>query len=130
MVQKQLSTTIISMLADAKEQERYSQFGSDVSETTRGIIDMGRILRFMLNQNEVQHMPVDVQAVLLSLVLTSFTNGKNVTFIRKNYEKINEVVTSEAFADVRSAVFKEVEFDTFIATVEKHVKYIDEVCQQ
>jgi len=130
MVQKQLSTTIVSALAEAKEQERYSQFGSDVSESTQSVIDMGRIFRFLLDQDEELHVSVEVQAVLLTLVLTSFTSGKDVSFFRKNIASISEIAHSDELATVRDAVHTEQDFNTFLAEMEKQVNKFQKACQQ
>ena len=50
LVQKQLSTTLVTILADAREQERFTQFGSQVSAATQNVLTTGAIVRLLLNQ--------------------------------------------------------------------------------
>ncbi len=121
VIQKQLATSITTLLADAKEQERFTQFGSELSEASRTILAMGSVLRLLMNQNEGERLPVDVQVVLLALVFTSFSTGKDATFFSKNLHPILEYVRSDACVSVRDLVSKERDLNKFLAKVEHEV---------
>lgn len=129
IVQKQLSTAIATLLADAKEQEKYTQFGTQVSETTQNVIKMGASLRMLLNQSEEEHLDIETQAVLLSLVFTSFSSDKDATFFSQKYDQLSKGIQKEReFRELRSSVREEKSFDQFLAKVEKHIPSVAKLC--
>jgi F-type H+-transporting ATPase subunit alpha len=130
IVQKQLSTAVTALLADAKEQEKYTQFGTQVSETTQQIINMGESIRVFLNQSEQDNIDLATQAVLLTLVFTSISSGRDAEFFLKNYDALSEAVqNSNVFSELRKKVFALKSFDEFVAVMEKHVPNFLKVCQ-
>lgn len=129
IVQKQLSTAIVSLLADAKEQERYTQFGTQVSESTQGMINMGASMRVLLNQNEHERLPVETQTILLSLVFTSFSSEKDTAFFSKNYKVLSQAITEKKeFATLRQSVHTEKSFDQFLGAMEKQLPNFKKAC--
>jgi len=129
IVQKQLSTAIVSLLADAKEQERYTQFGTQVSESTQGIISMGASMRVLLNQNENESLPIETQTILLSLVFTSFSSEKDAAFFSKNHAVLSRAITeNKEFVALRKSVRTEKSFDQFLGSMEKQLPYFKKVC--
>jgi F-type H+/Na+-transporting ATPase subunit alpha len=121
MIQKQLATSITTLLADAKEQERFTQFGSELSEASRTILAMGSIMRLLMNQEEDNRLPADVQSVLLALVFTSFSTGKDAPFFSKFRHNIIEHITSDACVATRGMVTTEKDLGTFLSAVEHDV---------
>ncbi len=131
VVQKQLSTAIISLLAEAKVQEKYTQFGTQVSESTQGIINMGSSIRILLNQNEQDRLDVETQAIVLSLVFTSLSTGKEPVFFEKNYTTLsNAVMNKKEFSTLREQVHKSKSFEQFISTMEKHIPLFSKLCHK
>jgi F-type H+-transporting ATPase subunit alpha len=131
IVQKQLSTAIVTLLADAKEQERYTQFGTQVSDSTQSIINMGASIRSLLNQVENERLDIEVQAILLSLVFTSMSTGRDYSFFVKNYKNLTEAVTSQKeFASIKKEVKSEKNFDQFLSRLEKLVPTFNKVCHE
>lgn len=129
IVQKQLSTAITALLSDAKEQEKYTQFGTQVSETTQNVITMGKSIKVLLNQSEKDNVDTKTQAVLLSLVFTSMSSNREPHFFSDNYEIfINAIEKRKAFSVLRKKVDELESLDTFIATVEKHVPALTKIC--
>jgi len=129
IVQKQLSTAIVSLLADAKEQERYTQFGTQVSESTQGIISMGASMRVLLNQNENESLSIETQTILLSLVFTSFSSEKDAAFFSKNHAVLSRAITeNKEFVALRKSVRTEKSFDHFLGSMEKQLPYFKKVC--
>jgi F-type H+/Na+-transporting ATPase subunit alpha len=130
IVQKQLSTAIVSLLADAKEQERYTQFGTQVSESTQSVIKMGASLRALLNQSETERLSIEVQAILLSLVFTSLSTDNDATFFVKNYQDLSKFIASDkSLAPLRKRVHTEESFDSFLAAVEKQSASFTKICR-
>ncbi len=131
VVQKQLSTAIGSLLADMKEQEHYTQFGTQVSESTQSVISMGTIMRSLLNQNENENIDVVTQVILLSLVFTSFSTGKEAPYFKKNYTVLKQAIQEgKELASLRKSVQKEESLDTFLAVLEKKVPEIAKLCRE
>lgn len=129
VVQKQLSTAIVSLLADAKEQERYTQFGTQISESTQSIIKMGASVRLLLNQAEEDRLDMETQTIILSLVFTSLSTGKDTEFFSKNYKVLSDAVKQKKdFAKLRESVFKEKNFDDFLGVMEKNIPKFMKIC--
>lgn len=129
-VQKQLSTTITKLLADAREQERFTQFGSQVSAATQNVLTMGSITRFLLNQNTDDRIPLEVQAVLLSLILTTFSDGKTLDFFRTNRKALIDTIGSDVCADVRRQVTTATDFAAFLKLVEGMAPTFEKACHK
>lgn len=121
MIQKQLATSITTLLADAKEQERFTQFGSELSEASRTVLAMGSIMRLLMDQDEDDRLPADVQSILLALVFTSFSTDKDAAFFSKHRHSIIEHIASDACASTRSMVATEKDMGTFLSAVEHDV---------
>lgn len=131
VVQKQLSTAIMSLLSDAKEQERYTQFGTQVSESTQSIINMGASMRALLNQVETERLDFETQAILLSLVFTSMSSGRDSAFFKKHYTTLCKALeTQKEFKELRESVKKEKNFDQFLAILEKQVPIFNKLCRE
>lgn len=130
MVQKQLSTTIVTLLAEAKEQERFMQFGSQVSDATRATIDMGRNVSEWLKQKDTERLSIETQVLLFALLFTSFSTGKDTHFFVSNRERLcNAIDTSVEIRDLRSKVQTETSFDNLLRLLEKQVPFFTAVCQ-
>jgi F-type H+-transporting ATPase subunit alpha len=130
MVQKQLSTTLTTLLADAKAQERFTQFSSQVSEATKNIITMGSIIRLLLNQNTDHRLEVETQAILLALVLTTFVDNKDTPFFRANVGKLCACIASPECDDLREMVRSEKDFSKFLQAVEQKGPVFEKACHK
>lgn len=129
-IQKQLSTTIATLLADAREQERFAQFGSQVSEATQTILTNGAIVRFLLNQAIGNRIAADVQAIVLSLVLTTFSDKKNLEFFRNHRSQIVACAEGDGCTQLREQVFTGKDFGEFLASVEKSAQLFEDACRK
>ncbi len=131
MVQKQLSTAIISLLSDAKEQEKYMQFGTQVSESTQSIISMSASVRALLNQKETECLDVETQAILLSLVFTSMSSKRDAGFFSKNFDTLKKAIeTDKKFKELKESVFSEKGFQEYLSILEKRVPELNKLCQE
>ncbi|MBP9760490.1 MAG: hypothetical protein KBD24_03970 [Candidatus Pacebacteria bacterium] len=130
VVQKQLSTSVTALLADAKEQERFVQFGTQVADSSRTMITMGRILRVLLDQDETDHLDCEVQSVLLALVFTTFANGKDESFFRtQRHVLANAIMNEPVFTHVRELATTANDLDSFLKEIEKKVAAFAKICQ-
>jgi F-type H+-transporting ATPase subunit alpha len=131
VVQKQLSTAIVTLLADANEQVKYTQFGTQVSESTQSIIKMGNAMRQLLNQEEGENVDIETQTIILSLVFTSMSTGKAVNYFSKNYTALKKaLVEKKEFRTLREKVHTEKSFDDFLNTMEKQISEFTKICQE
>lgn len=129
VVQKQLSTAISSLLAEMKEQERFTQFGTQMSEGAQETIKMGQTLRVLLSQNEHEYLAPEVQAVLLGLVFTTFSDQHDATFFRKYSGKMIEIIQTAKLEPVRALVKTGGSLESFIAELEGQVPYMIRTCR-
>jgi len=131
IVQKQLSTAVTSLLADAGEQERFTQFGAQVSDATKAVIAMGQNMRVLLNQQAGERVDVATQSILLSLIFTSFTSDKDEAFFEKNAAALRKgIMEKKEFAELRKRVHTEQNFDAFLKHVEKALPAIIALCHK
>jgi F-type H+-transporting ATPase subunit alpha len=131
MVQKQLSTTIITLLAEAKEQERFMQFGSQVSDATRSTIEMGRNVAALLNQAEDERLSIETQVLLFALTFTTFSSGKDDHFFVENRDVLCTALdTNKELSDLRTSVRTETSFENLLKALEKQVPFFNTLCQK
>lgn len=130
MVQKQLSTTVTTLLADVKVQERFTQFSAQVSEATKNVLAMGAITRLILNQEPEARIAPEIQAILLALTLTTFIDGKDVTFFKTYIQKLSAYIASPECEALRVMVQQESDFSVFIQAVEKQVSVFEKICRK
>lgn len=130
MVQKQLSTTMMTLLADAKVQERFTQFSSQVSEATKNVLTMGSIIRLILNQDAAKRIDVETQAILLALTLTTFVDNKDAAFFKTHMQKLSDFIASTECDDLRALVQTEQDFAQFLQVLEKKSSAFEKVCRK
>ncbi len=131
VVQKQLSTAVISLLTEAKEQERFSQFGTQLSEATRDSVEMGRMVRALLSQPSDVYLGTAVQAILFGLVFTKFSTGKQSDFFRRNREPLTQAIQMRAeLTPLREQVATAPSLEVFLAAIESNLSFFEQVCQQ
>ena len=130
MVQKQISTTMATTLADAKAQERFTQFSSQVSDATKNILLMGSVVRYLLNQDVSERIDVTSQAVLLSLTLTTFIDGKDKNFFSAHKNELIAYIQGPECDALRKMVLEEEDFAKFLEAVEKKKDAFEKVCRK
>ncbi len=90
-IQNFLATKIKQVLTQAAEMETLSRFSSELPETSRNILNQKSILTELLKQDPLTSYPVPVQIAVLGLVFTTFTKGKDASFIIPNRTKIYQI---------------------------------------
>lgn len=130
MVQKQLATAISSLMADARAQEKFTQFGAQVSDVTKQVLQNGAILEALLNQPTEKRYEPDAQAIVLGLVFTVFASGKDEAFFRKNKAKLFEAAATHKESDgLRAAVRTARDMQDFLKQLEAKSVFFEKVCQ-
>ena len=130
----QLSLRVQALLAEHERQQRYSQFGTQLSQKTRRIIARGQILRVLLSQEQMSAIPLEAQVVLLSLVFTTFFDDKDVAFATRFRRALTDAVM-RADADpvagpvVVSARRGSMSLDQFLRKLSEALPYFTAVCQ-
>jgi len=113
---KQVAGTIKLDLAQFRELEAFSQFGSDLDLATQKLLDKGKKLTELLKQNQYSPMPFEEQVVSIYVGVKGYldkVNAKDVTrfeqeFLRKiksshsnildsirNEQKISDIIEAE-----------------------------------
>jgi F-type H+-transporting ATPase subunit alpha len=130
ILQKQLATEIVSLLMQAREQERFTQFGAQISEGAKKTIQRGKIVRAILNQKENENLSVEAQCIILALVFSNFSEGKETLFFKKNYEILCDTAqNSPEILTIRKSVKKEKEdFQSFLNKIQDKVSIFEKAC--
>ncbi len=124
-LQKILTTKVQILLGAYRQQQEYAQFSADLSEQTKEVLRKGEIVNTLILQEPYQGIPPTVQVMLLSLVYTSFFDGKDVTFAQEKLSTIAEALAKESsFAELREMVLAEEEFDAFIRKLNAVLPYL------
>ena len=130
----QLSLRAQSLLAEYERQQRYSQFGTQLSEKTRHIIARGQVMRVLLSQEQMTAIPLEAQIVLLSLVFTTFFDDKDIAYAERTRRILIDAVM-HADADpvagpvVASARRGSISLDQFLRKLSGALPYFIAVCQ-
>lgn len=82
-VMKKVSSSIKMELANYTELKSFSQFGNDIDEATRKIINHGKILTEVLKQNQYDSLPVDRQVIEIYAVKNRYLDELNVNDVKK-----------------------------------------------
>lgn len=131
VVQKQLSSSIVSLLAESKVQERFTQFGTQLSEAGREVIRMGAIIRALLSQEQSEHISPEAQAVLLGTVFTTFSSGKDIAFFKTHRANLVNAVTLHIdLEEVRASVRTATSLDAFLKIVESKGQFFEQICRK
>ena len=83
---KQVSGTIKLDLAQFREMEAFSQFASDLDQSTRKLLDRGRRLTEILKQPQYQPLTVEEQVVVIYAGVNGFLDGIDIKEVT-NFEK-------------------------------------------
>lgn len=94
LIAKQLGTRVRTLLAEFKDLEKYSQFDMELTDKTREKIKQARMILEIFNQDGPVNS-IKLQAVVLSLVFTSYIKDKDLEFIKNKKNRIIEVLGHE-----------------------------------
>lgn len=129
-VQKQLSTAIVTTLSQAREQERVSQFGSELSGAAADAVRVGKILRVLLRQEVASRMRWQVTTTLLALPFTTLATEKDADFFSTYRKKLVDALqTDKACRAVVEQIEDTPDLAAFLETVEGIVPVLRTICQ-
>jgi F-type H+/Na+-transporting ATPase subunit alpha len=100
-------------LAQFRELEAFAQFGSDLDESTRTQLELGRRLTELLKQPQYQPVPMEKQAVSLYAVNNGYMNDveiEDITAFEKSLYEHMEVQGKDILSAIRET--KEISEDT------------------
>ncbi len=131
---KQLSIQSLALLAEYEHQRRYSQFGTQLSEETLHTLSHGEIMHVFLDQDPSMSVSLEAQVLSLALVFTSFFDGKDAAFARKNRAAIIAGVQEgkggvEVDAVVTSARRGSISLEQFLKKLTPVLPYFSKLCQ-
>jgi F-type H+-transporting ATPase subunit alpha len=85
---KQVAGSIKLELAQFREMEAFAQFGSDLDETTRRLIDRGKRLTELLKQPQYSPMAVEDQVVMIFAGVRGYLDGVPLVSIGRFQEEL------------------------------------------
>lgn len=130
----ELSIRVQTLLAEYDRQQRYRQFGTQLSPKTRRTIAQGEVMRALLSQEQMTAISLPAQAILLALVFTKFFDGKDAAFAKANQRALVDAVESgksDAGAGpvIASAERGSISFDQFLRKLSGALPYFEKVCR-
>lgn len=84
LLQKQLSNQLRIILSAAREQRRYSEFGTQISAVAERVLHQGNIIESMMRQTVGDRLHASKQVPLLTLTLTPFLIERDIAFIAEH----------------------------------------------
>ncbi len=126
-VQKQISTKILTLLAQYRQEKEYVQFGAPISKQTQKILKQGEMVYAILRQNPGENISKMVQVALLSLVFSSFCEKHDALFFEKNRDKLMHVFThKKELLELQTTTLS---LEKFLEHIELKMDIIENVCQ-
>lgn len=133
MLAKQLSIRVNTLIAQYERQRGYGQFGTQLSEETQRTIARGKSVRILLDQEPTATLSVEVQVVLLTLVFTTLFDGKGVSFVSYNRDKLVAALSNAGDTELASVVASarrgNISFEQFQKKLERVVPHLQTLCQ-
>lgn len=131
-IQKELSTRVMSLLAEYREQEEYSRFGTSLSTKTKNTLRRGLLVNELIRQETFENLNQETQISLLSLVFTTFLAEKDKFFLQKNKGAvIDALINDSRLSDIRKiALDDNVKLDEFLEQLDKKSQVLESVCHQ
>lgn len=129
---KQLSLKVQALLADYDRQQRFSQFGAQLSPEAQETLSRGSAARVFIRQEPMQAIQMPTQIILLSLVFTPLFAKCDEAYVRKNYAALREVIWKESRLEpiVQSAQRGTISFEQFVKKLSGVQDVFSAVCQQ
>lgn len=101
---KQVAGTLRLDLAQFRELEAFAQFGSDLDEKTRSLIERGRRAVEVLKQSQYAPMAVEMEVVILYALTRGYLDDVDVDKVRdweNNFQKYLEIEGAKVFEAIK-----------------------------
>ena len=92
---KQVAGELKLYLAQYRELEAFSEFGTELDEATRKQLEQGRRLVELLKQNQNQPMPIECQVISIYLGTGGHLDDVQVVDVRRFEKELHEYLRSE-----------------------------------
>lgn len=93
---KKIAGSLKLELAQYREALGFAQFGSDLDETTKNLLNRGNMLTELLNQNRFSPTPIENQFILLYSGMKGFLNDIKVKSIRNFESKLFDLLNANS----------------------------------
>lgn len=103
---KQVSGTLRLELAQFRELEAFSQFGSDLDSDSSRRLEKGKRLTEILKQDQYKPMPVEKQVMILYAVVNNFLSDVKISDIKRFERELLEFVDTH-YRDLEKAIIAE-----------------------
>ena len=87
---KQVAGKIKGELAQFREMAAFAQFGSDLDDKTKGLLERGRRIVELFKQQQYQPLPVEMQAAVLYAMQQGYMDKVEVEKIKDFQAKLQE----------------------------------------
>lgn len=94
LLQKQLSAEVRIILATARQQRRYAQFGTQVNKSVERVLKQGDVINEMLRQVPTDRIDPAKQVPLLALTLTPFLMDRDEGFVATHKQHLLDGLSS------------------------------------
>lgn len=91
---KQVANSLKIELANYRELQSFSQFGSDLDQETKNVLNHGKILMEVLKQDQYDNYPVERQVIELYTAKNKFLEGLEVKEVKPTLAKLYEFISS------------------------------------
>jgi len=103
---KQVAGTVKLDLAQFRELQAFSQFGSDLEETTKKLLDRGQKITELLKQNQYSTMQMEEEVVALYAGVKGYLDQIRLDQV-KEFEKSLIVMLKMDYSDILESIRKE-----------------------
>lgn len=91
---KQVANSLKIELANYRELQSFSQFGSDLDQETKDVLNHGKILMEVLKQDQYDNYPVERQVIELYAAKNKFLEELEVSEVKPTLTKLYEHISS------------------------------------
>lgn len=128
-VQNLLSQRVRQLLAQAVELETISRFSSELSFETQLTLHQKALIEEIIRQDSLTFIPIEIQAILLGLVFTTFLQNKDPNFVRQNKNTlIQGFYKDPTLSQITTSFSKFTSDKEFISVLEKSIPVLNKIC--
>ncbi len=129
LLQRQLSSKIRLLLAEARRQRQYAQFGVAVGKEIAEAVRMGDVIEALLRQEPRARVETALQVPLLALALSSVLAGHDGAFAERNKPALIAALGSNReLAALVAATHTDTPLETYLPMVEGKREVFTSVC--
>jgi F-type H+-transporting ATPase subunit alpha len=104
---RQVAGSIKFELAQFREMQAFAQFGSDLDETTKKLLDKGRKLTEILKQDQFKHLSVEEQVLIMFANKYGYLDSIEVKDVKRFEEELLAFFQKKEYKDILNTLAKE-----------------------